>query len=113
MYYAKADIDNDGNIDDIVRFDMNRMVIYRDAYRTHIVTFRTTTPPFKFIDQNITKLFKINYIYDIFFYKNKTYIKELAYGLIDAGFMYMYIKGFDKNQELVPLCLITADKKQK
>jgi hypothetical protein len=112
MYYAKADIDNDGNIDDIVRFDLNRNVIFKDGYSAHIVAFKPTTPPFRFIDQDLSsKLKRTDVIFDIFFYKDKTYIKDLAYGLIDAGFLYMYINMFDDKQELVPLCLIAAKKK--
>jgi hypothetical protein len=112
MYYTKADIDNDGNMDDIIRTDYGRIVIFRDAYATRLSVFKPTVPPFRYIDKNLNdKIRRADYISDIFFYKDKTYIKYLAYGLIDAGFMYMYIKGFDKNQELVPLCLITADKK--
>jgi hypothetical protein len=112
MYYAKADIDNDGNIDDIIRTDYNRIVIFKDAYATHLSVFKPTVPPFRYIDKNLNdKIRRAGYISDIFFYRDKTYIKYLAYGLIDAGFMYMYIKEVNKSKELVPLCLITADKK--
>jgi hypothetical protein len=112
MYYSKVDIDNNGIADDIVRRDFGKTIIFRDAYDVQLVIFKQTTPPFRFIYQDLSsKLQRTDVVSDVFFYKNKTYIKGLAYGLIDAGFMYMYIKEVNKSKELVPLCLITADKK--
>jgi hypothetical protein len=114
MYYSRADIDNDGNIDDIIKKDRSRYNRYKEYfYGSYLTVFQgNTTPKFAIIDSNLSNKFRrASYIYDIFFYKNKSYIKEISYDLVSEGFTYMYIKKFDDKKELIPLCFILAKDK--
>ncbi|MDR0666943.1 MAG: lysozyme inhibitor LprI family protein [Campylobacteraceae bacterium] len=114
MYYARFDIDNDGNIDDVLRKFSDKLTGARYKsyfFKSHLMTFKgEPEKSFKYKDNKLNAQFEWGrYIYDVFFYKGKTYIKQLTYDLVEYGFSYMTIHEFDDKQKLAILCLIVNE----
>jgi hypothetical protein len=126
MYYARADMDNDGVMDDIIRIDTNRYSDqsysdeedeeYSRVYTSSLIVFdgkqekslKDTTND-AFDDLYANHLTSIN---NFFFYKGKTYIKSILHDILEEnGFMQLLIEEVDK-YKLKPLCEIKARNKR-
>jgi hypothetical protein len=125
MYYARADIDNDGVMDDIIRIDTNRYSDqsygdeedeeYSRVYTSSLIAFDgkqektlkdTTNDAFDALYSN-----HFNSINNFFFYKGKTYIKSILHDILEEdGFIQLLIEEIDKHNKygLSKLCQIRA-----
>jgi hypothetical protein len=111
MYYIKADIDNDNKSDDIIRIDS---ILYREIpvaytiYSSSLYVFDGyPEKSFRDMDKDLNKeLDHMWSIYNFFFYKGKTYIKDISYDVVSEEFSMMIIKEFNDKKELIPLCVI-------
>jgi hypothetical protein len=112
MYYTKIDIDNDGNIDQIIKIDKGKYAAKPNFYNTHLVIFNGKDYKNNLwnIDRYLSGKLPDDdaFVYGIFSYKNKNYIKKIAYDYSKQEFFYLIIKEFNSDFELVNLCLITA-----
>jgi hypothetical protein len=72
MYYTRADIDNYGNIDDIIRIDSGRYAIYRSlAYQTYLTIFDGKPKGLlKYINISLSKAFEYH-TSNLFFIKEE------------------------------------------
>jgi hypothetical protein len=107
MYYARADIDNDNVTDDIIKIDANRYVTVNPELSSQLTIFNgLPEKSFQDIYRDLSEKLESNFIYNLFFYKGKTYIKEISYDVFYDEFYYMYILQFNDKKELIPLCVI-------
>jgi hypothetical protein len=108
MYYVAMDVDNDGEIDDVIRLDGNRYdTKYSFQYNTLIYVFDATEQ--KSFQKRVLNKFYLDTIYSFFFYDGETYVKDITYDLYKYGFLSMLIKKFNDKKELVTLCYIDKD----
>jgi hypothetical protein len=107
MYYTRADINNDNVTDDIIRLDSNRYVNKPGAYYNYLIIFNDyPEKSFKDMDIDLSKKLDYENIQNFFFYKGKTYIKEIVYYVPFEEFDYMLIQEFNDKNELINLCFI-------
>jgi hypothetical protein len=118
MYYARVDINNDKNKEDMIRIDVHVGASKMNFYRTALIAYEgKNEKSFIDIDKNLSDDLLVNisspfFINNLFFYKGETYIKRIAYDYNNKiGFFYMYIKKFNARHELKDLCLISIRNK--
>lgn len=109
MYYTLLDVDNDGKVDDIVRIDSYRYETERYPFQYHTSIYVFDAAEQKSFKKRVLNKFYLDTIYSFFFYKDKTYIKDITYDLSKYGFLYMYIKKFNDKKELTTLCFIDKE----
>jgi hypothetical protein len=94
MYYTRADIDNNGKLEDIIKKNTNRYSSIYGIYDSDLGIFENPKKSFRDINMDLGIKLNFAYIHSFFFYRDRSYMKKILYVPIQ-NFNYMLIQEFD------------------